>query len=918
MRSAEPASAPRAHAPLDALAQDAPGLSVQPQTPPRLDAAERARLLAARGHADPATATVPRPEACLHTLFEAQARRTPLSPAVSFGDTRLTYAELDARATRCARQLARRGVGPGERVALAVRRSVDMVVGLLGILKAGAAYVPIDCQHPPQRIVHLLSRSQPCLLLTHMAAHADLPPTAPSLPRLCLDTGLDEVQAQAGAMVPRAPTPDDLAYVIFTSGSTGEPKGVEISHRALVNHALCMCEHYALGGNDRALCSASIAFDVAAEQIYPALLCGAEVVVRPDDLLESFTRFDRFVREQGITALTLPTAFWHEWVHDLDTRGLSVPGSLRVLAVGTEKAFGDALACWRARGGQGARFLQGYGPTEATITCTMYVHDESAPPDPSAPLPIGWPLANTELYLLDEHLEPVPVGQPGEIHIGGVCLARGYLGRPDLTAERFIPHPFRSDPRARLYKTGDLGRFGQDGQLFFIGRRDFQIKLRGFRMEPAEIEAVLRGQPGVQACLVMLREDTPGLPQLTAYLAAPSGVDEAALRQRCREQLPEPMRPSAWVVLPVFPLNANGKVDRAALPAPAQPSAAHPPEPPHDPLQQAVAAVFAEVLGRPAVGLHDNFFELGGDSLRAVRMLSRLQARFATELSLQVLLRAPTVAGLACRLAPGGGNMAGPPDEAVVIELKPGTGTPIVLVAGCPIYRPLAHAFPGPNPVLALLMPAEEALLRRDAALPSLRELAVRYLAALRAHAPQGPYVLAGLSFGGMVAYEMSQCLAAEGAPVPLLVMFDSVLPSARRRDPTAWALKKLRHAWTRLRCAAGTGGTRDQEALAQAEMDELRHRKIGHLLAEYDQQIRPYTGQTLLYRAREARQRVTPGHGFRGLVAGLLECEVPGDHLGMLGEMHAPGLAADLARRVREIDLLARPAPAQQEDIAA
>lgn len=868
---------------------------------PLLDAAERERLLVTWN----ATAA-PLPHATVHSLFEAQARRTPDAPALRFGTDCLSYAELDDRAKQWASRLTACGVNRQDRVALVVQRSLEMVVGLLAILKAGAAYIPVDCQQPPARIAALLARGRPRLILTHAAAHGLLPPD--SIPRLCFDA--DTATPPQLAPGP-AVQPDDLAYVIFTSGSTGEPKGVEICHRSVVNHSLFMARQYGLGPGDRLLCAASIGFDVAAEQIYPALFSGAEVVVRPDKLLETFQRFDGFVREQALTALTVPTAYWHEWVRDLEARQLTVPPSLRVLAVGTEKALGSALRSWHARGGKAVRFLQGYGPTEATITCTMYVHDDTREAfDPDAPLPIGRPLPNTEIYLLDEALEPVPVGLPGEIHIGGVGLARGYLGRDDLTAERFIPHPFRPDSSARLYKTGDIGRYLPDGQLVYIGRTDFQIKLRGFRMEPAEIEAVLRAHAGVQECLVMLREDTPGLPQLTAYLvAAPDAVDLSALQQHCRAHLPAPMQPSAYVLLRAFALNGNGKVDRAALPVPAssEPTADAADMQARSPLEHTVSALFAQVLGRPSMGLHDSFFDLGGSSLQAVRLLSCVEAQCAVSLALNDLLSNPTVASLAQCIATGA--QAAVPS---VIELKPGTGTPVFLVAGCPIYRALARAYQGPNPVYAVLLPVEDALLREGARLPPLAELAEAYLEALRAHTPRGPYALAGLSFGGVVAYEMAQRLTAQGEQVPLLALFDSILPRARHRNPLAWGRKRWTQAWARLRQALGQPV--DTETLQTAQMDARRQHEIRRLLAEHDPQIQPYAGgHTVLYRAQDTRLgRGRAGHGFRGLVAGLIERDVPGDHLSMLGDECAFHVADDMADRLKLEPVTAALSPAR------
>ncbi len=437
-----------------------------------------------------------------------------------------------------------RGVRRGDRVVLCVERSVEVVVGMLGILEAGAAYVPVDPAYPRERVDAMIAQSQACCAVTRGRFHDTL--LAGSAAAVCFDRDAADLAAAAATPLPERSTPDDLAYVIFTSGSTGAPKGVEIRHVSLINHGLAIGANYGLGPGDRMLCSASIGFDVAGEQIYPALFRGAAVVVRPDDLLESFTRFEAFARAEAITAMILPTAFWHEWVREMRAGGRTVPETLRVLSVGTEKAQGEHLSIFQQLANGRVRFFQGYGPTETTVTCTMFIHDGS-PLDPNQPLPIGRPLPNTEVLILDRAMQPVPIGMEGEIHVGGIGLARGYAARPDLTRERFVEHPFgkkvsgpnsatgvsgydMSDSAAesgpdtffpsRLYKTGDVGAFLPDGQIVYIGRSDFQVKIRGYRVELGEIEAVIRSAPGVDECVVILREDAPGARRLVAYMVA--------------------------------------------------------------------------------------------------------------------------------------------------------------------------------------------------------------------------------------------------------------------------------------------------------------------------------------------------------------------------------------------------------------
>lgn len=883
---------------------------------PLLDAAERTRMLVEWN-----ATQQPIPDACVHALIEQQAQRTPQAPAVRFGDERLTYAELVARAGQVAQALHARGVRPGQLVAIAVRRSVELVVGVLGILQAGAAYVPIDGGVPRERVALMLQRSRPHLLVTDASTHAALAPLVETT--LCLQEDAAFIAAQPAVAPAAAVSPDDLAYVIFTSGSTGEPKGVEIRHRSLVNHGLAVQHHYELGAGDRMLCSASIGFDVHAEQIYPPLLHGAEVVVRPDDLFESFQGFDTFLRERAITALALPTAFWHEWVRFLQARDLPVPPALRVLGVGTEKALGEALAAWRERGGHGVRFLQGYGPTEATITCTMYRHD-GGDVDPSRPLPIGRPLANTEIYVLDHAGEPVPVGMPGELCVGGVGLARGYLGRPDLTAERFVPHPFRTGGQARIYKTGDIVRWEPDGQLVYVGRSDFQVKIRGFRVELGEIEAVLRSHPHVDDGVVVLREDAGEPKRLVAYLRLRDGaaaLDTGELEACCRARLPEYMVPAAFVVMPAFPLTHNSKIDRAALPRPAA-AASRPSRAVHDELEQRLAQAFAEVLGLPAVGPSDGFFDLGGDSLRAMIMLERLEAALSRPIPLGQLFRTSSVETLAAYLRAG--EPEGGDEQPAVVRLKPGEGTPLFLAMGVHMYRELVQALSVPNPVYAVVQPVESALVRHGEPLPSVQELARRNVELLLRHTPQGPYAIGGFSFGGFVAYEMAQRLRAQGHAVTVLALFDCIL--TRGRTPglrtaarvygrallggellprVARRLRRAIAARLEPTAASPTAASPAAATAVPSEAERLRTFRdtaYTRAISDYDRVIQPYHGTVALYRATAFRRPVMPYHGFDELVTGRMATfDVASDHDGLLR-------AGNAARVARHLETLLAP----------
>jgi amino acid adenylation domain-containing protein len=888
---------------------------------PCLDAAERERILV-----DFNNTGAPLPPSCVHELVAAQAERTPNARAVRFGRAELSYAELVREARRLAQTLAGRGVRRGDRVALCVERGVQVVVGMLGILEAGAAYVPVDPGYPRERVQAMIAQSQARCAVTQSRFRDSLLADIDSV--ICFDGDAGEFGGESAASLPEQASPDDLAYVIFTSGSTGAPKGVEIRHVSLVNHGLAIGANYALAPGDRTLCSASIGFDIAGEQIYPALFRGAAVVIRPEDLLESYTRFEAFARQEAITAMILPTAFWHAWVREMHVNQRCVPETLRVLSVGTEKALGEHLATFQALADGRVRFFQGYGPTETTVTCTMYAHDGAAF-DSRRPLPIGRPLPNTEIYVLDHDMKPVPVGIEGEIFVGGIGLARGYAGNPELTRERFIEHPFAAAPGARLYKTGDLGYFLPDGQLVYVGRSDFQVKIRGYRVELGEIENVIRAAPGVDECVVILREDTPGAQRLVAYVVAREGeFDLAAIEALCAARLPKYMVPSAILRLSAFPLTPNLKIDRRALPAPASVklSEARPLDSPSSPtspsgfvaaddVELVVANAFAEALGVSGFAPEESFFALGGDSMAAVLVLERIRAVCSKNVALGDFFAAPSVAGLAAMVRDGGGV-----DKPTLIELKPGQGgVPFFLVCGLQIYADLARAIDTPGPVYAVLLPFESNLALHGGELPPVPDLAAQYLAVIRQRFPKGPYALGGVSFGGAVAYEMARQLVAGAAQVPVLVMFDTNLPRARLRGARYWLARKARairsNPWslvkqTLRRLLPAPPAANDQSA---GHLNTQRRDAYRRALREYDKVVRPYPGQADLVRAFQPDTHLWlgPDRGWAGLVGGGLTFhDYQAEHLGILRPPNVADLGRQLSRRLK--------AAAQEPPVAA
>ncbi|HEX8440711.1 amino acid adenylation domain-containing protein [Archangium sp.] len=594
------------------------------------------------------------PDTCVHEPFEAQVARTPDALAVLFEGQTLTYRQLDARANQLARHLVKLGVGPESRVALCLQPSLEIIVAVYAVLKAGGAYVPLDPDAPRDRLAHMLGDAGVRVVLTQGALVERLPLEGRTA--LALDTGWAAIATEEATPLPRRASSGNLAYIIYTSGSTGEPKGVLVSHAAVVNHNLAVAERFALVPKDRVLQFTPVFFDAAGEEIYPPLLSGSSIVVR-GELVPTGEFRDLIAREQ-LSVLSLPPAYLHEWLSELARQGGKLPECLRLVILGGDKLLPETWALWQRVGGRNVPWLNVYGPTEATVTSAM-ARIEGGEGTLEAPvLPIGRPVANGRIYLLDAHLQPVPAGHPGELFIGGAGLARGYLGQPGQSAQRFMPDPFSGMPGARMYRTGDLARYLPDGQLEFLGRVDHQVKIRGYRVEPGEVEAALRKHPAVQDAVVLAREDTPGDKRLVAYVVAQPGSASGTelmreLRRALGEKLPQYMVPSAFVPLPSMPLTSNGKVDRKALPRPEDTAPAEDASyaAPRNPVEQTLADIWCETLNLKRVGVQDNFFELGGHSLAAMQILTLVQERLGVELDLRVLFEQPTVEKLAEEVA---------------------------------------------------------------------------------------------------------------------------------------------------------------------------------------------------------------------------------------------------------------------------
>jgi len=614
------------------------GIAESPECPagklPMLAAEETHRLLVEWNRT---AADYPR-ETCVHELLERQAERTPEGIAVISDGHPFTYRELNQRSNQLAHHLCTLGVGPDVPVAICMERSARMLVALMGVLKAGGAYVPLDPHHPAERLAYMLADAAVPLLLTEERLLQRLPASAAQV--LCLDSNWDAVAGQDVGNLSSRACPENLAYIIYTSGSTGKPKGVQIRHGAVVNFLYSMQKEPGFSAHDVMLAITTISFDIAGLELYLPLMVGGRVVIAGSETTADGIRLAELIERCGATVMQGTPATWQ----------LLLAGGWRGNAKLKVLCGGEALS--RDLAGQllprCAELWNLYGPTETTVWSTVAKIGSA-----DEKISIGRPIANTEIYILDAHMQLAPAGVAGELYIGGVGLARGYLNRPELTADRFVAHPYKADPQGRLYRTGDLARYWPDGRIEHLGRMDFQVKLRGFRIELGEIETALRAHPSVREAVVTLREDRPGDRQLVAYVTAQPGhsFSAAELRTELRRKLPDYMVPAGFMLLEALPLTPNGKVDRRALPAPkGERQSGDSLVAPSNENERRIALLWQELLQIPEVGVRDSFFELGGNSLRAMEAIFRINEIFGAKLSLGAFFENPTVASLAAML----------------------------------------------------------------------------------------------------------------------------------------------------------------------------------------------------------------------------------------------------------------------------
>ena len=812
---------------------------------------ERARLLAEWNHLTPPG----RRAASVNELFARQAERAPDAIAVRDGVTTLSYRELDARANQVARYLRALRVGRETLVAVAMERGPELVTALLGILKAGGAYLPVDVALPRERLSLMLGDAAVNLVLTQQRLLDRLPDGVARV--VCLDRDWPEIgthhRSDPGHRADRA----DAAYVMYTSGSTGQPKGVVVPHCAIVR-LVVDTDYLQLGPDDVVAHIANPAFDATTFEIWGALLNGAQLAVISYETMLAAAAFAAALDRHAVTAMFVTTALFNQLAQ-----------AAPALFHGRQVLFGGEAAEARwievvLREGRPRRLVHVYGPTETTTFATW--HEVSEVASGAKTVPIGRPVANTEVYVLDHELAPAPPGVPGEIYIGGPGLARGYLRRPDLTAERFVAHPFDATPGARLYRTGDRARIRADGTLEFLGRFDRQVKIRGHRIEVGEVESVLSRLPQIAEAVVAVHGDTSDTRQLTAYVVAAPGTQTtpAEIWAQLRQTLPDYMSPAAIVMLVAMPLTPNGKIDRRALPAPSdlaeQRTGWH--VPPQDPLDQMIAAIWEELLGVRNIGIRDNFFDLGGHSLLAAQMIDAIERTSGCKLPLTALFSGPTIELLTQAI-----RSSARQDRAPLIALNAtGSRAPFFFLhgdftGGGFFSNKLARALGSAQPFYAV---HPHGLI--DPTVPdSIEAMAAERLPAVRAARPRGPYVLGGHCAGGMVALEIARQLAREGEDIECVVMIDTVAPPP----------PKL--VFPGISVGLGAARTRPRSTPAPPEAS------VGSAFTRYRDAIRryaprPYVGRMVVLRP-EAHRDTRPAMGWTAFNPDARTIVVPGDH---------------------------------------
>jgi amino acid adenylation domain-containing protein len=851
-------------------------------------------------------------------LFAAQVARTPGAMAVEFGEQQLTYSEFDARANQLAQYLVALGVSPDARVGICIDRGLDMAVGVLGVLKAGAAYVPLDPAYPAERLSFMLADSQCAVLLTNEATRERIAATLSGtiVKVVCLDRDWPEVARAIGD----GPAPeifgDNLAYIIYTSGSTGWPKGVAMTHRALNNVISWQLDD--LPRPARTLQFASLSFDVSFQEMFSTWCSGGTLLLVSDELRRDATSMLHYLREQKAERMFLPFVYLQHLAEAFTSGGNAPQTMQQIITAGEQLEITPQIARLFAAMPD-CSLHNHYGPSETHVV-TAYTLPPLRSEWQTLP-PIGRPVANTQIYILDRHQQPTPVGVAGELWLGGVNVSRGYLNRPELTAEKFVPDPFSLEPGARVYRTGDLARYLPDGNIEFLGRIDNQVKIRGFRIELGEIEATLRTHAAVSDAVVVPRK---GSDALAAFIVVERSRNEnegalsSELRSHLAARLPDYMVPAIFIEVARLPQTPSGKIDRRALKVPDEYhlDAGQDHIAPRDEVEENLARVWEQVLGLKAVGVRDNFFELGGHSLLAARLFAQIENRFGANLPLATLFQAPTIEQLAEILRAGDSKK----EWSSLVPIQSQGSRPALFCvhaagANVLIYRPLARHLGLDQPVYAF---QARGLDGQSEPYVSVAAMAAHYLKEMRAFQPEGPYYLLGASFGGLVAFEMAQRLLAQGQDVALLALLNTNCPVyslAKRIGCHLGHLKQrgagpyLRSAVNAVRGRIGKATIPSETAVPDRGLQEAIESKADqsdplvrtvlanlHAENEYAPANKIYPGKIALFWARDAEQDFEDNRlAWRKVAAGCTVHEVPGNHTTMREEPHIGVLVDEL-----------------------
>ena len=829
-------------------------------------------------------------ETGIGTLFDEIAATHAARVALVLADQRMTYSELDQRVRALSTHLVELGVKPGDLVGLCMDRSFEMITSMLAILRAGACFVPFDPAYPAERLVFMFEDTKVTTLLTQRHLLSAMPAHNA---RVVLPAALDLSTVRKSGVLGHG---ESAAYVMYTSGSTGRPKGVVVPHRAIIR--LVREQNFLPFGPDLTFLQLSnISFDASTLEIWGALLNGATLVLQPQQK-PTLVEITDTIRQHGVTTVWFTVGLFNLLVDEHLER---LRGLKHILTGGDVLSVPHVKRALRTLG-HGV-LINGYGPTEnTTFTCCHAINDEAAL---KGSIPIGKPIHNTAVHVLDEHRRPVPIGRKGELYAGGDGVALGYWNRADLTAERFIDDPSSTRPGAKLYRTGDLVRWLADGTIEFIGRTDDQVKVRGFRIELGEIENALNDHVLLKDRVVVVRNDGPGEKQLVCYLvpklerlAEDTAAREdliTAVRDQLRANLPDHMVPSAFVVMPSFPLNPNGKVDRKALPAPElRPRTMHAKHvAPRDPMERAIAEIWEQFLGTERISANDNFFDLGGHSLIGIQLLARVEERFQQALPLRSLFEAPTIAEFAKLLREGDAHA----DWKNLSLIQPkGEGTPLFCVHGDDANHFIPRYLGKDRPFYAFFHQGADG---RRLEHTSVENIATHFINELRQARPHGPYLLCGYSFGGIVAYEMAQQLTASGEAVHMVALLDTYAPGLHAR-----AMATDRRLYDRIKKAAFRAVAGFFLKRGKPLPAKLR---IFHIVDTYDQAVQryvpaPYKGMLTVVKAE--RSWGPTAMGWTDLAKGGLDVVVsPGDHYTMIAEPEVGRMVEVLAARIADAE---------------